>query len=125
VLPPLRERASDVTELARFFLTHLAEQMGVDPPELTPVTQRKLLAHTWPGNVMELHNFIERALIHNDFEGGLLGDRQAEQTDTLAAVEQRHILQVLDACGGNRAEAARRLGLARKTIDRKCQSWGL
>ncbi|WP_010139312.1 helix-turn-helix domain-containing protein, partial [Oceanicola sp. S124] len=36
-----------------------------------------------------------------------------------------HILRVLDACGGNRAEASRRLGVARKTIDRKCQAWGL
>jgi ActR/RegA family two-component response regulator len=40
-------------------------------------------------------------------------------------VEQRHIMAVLDACGGNRAEAARRLGVARKTVDRKCAAWGI
>jgi ActR/RegA family two-component response regulator len=45
--------------------------------------------------------------------------------DTLDLVMQRHIMHVLDACDGNRAEAARRLGVSRKTIDRKCASWGV
>ena len=52
-------------------------------------------------------------------------DEEVEAIDSLAAVERRHILTVLDACDGNRAEAARRLGVSRKTIDRKCAGWGL
>ncbi len=48
-----------------------------------------------------------------------------EAIETLELVEQRHIMAVLDACGGNRAEAARRLGVARKTVDRKCAAWGI
>ncbi|MEM1421034.1 MAG: helix-turn-helix domain-containing protein [Pseudomonadota bacterium] len=74
---------------------------------------------------MELRNTVERALIHNDFEGALNAKSTPMGAETLAVVEQRHILGVLEACNGNRAEAARRLGVARKTIDRKCQSWGL
>ena len=46
-----------------------------------------------------------------------------EAIETLELVEQRHIVNVLDSCNGNRAEAARRLGVSRKTIDRKCSSW--
>ncbi|MGV6847129.1 MAG: helix-turn-helix domain-containing protein, partial [Marinibacterium sp.] len=45
--------------------------------------------------------------------------------DNLDLVQQRHILHVLDKCGGNRAEAARRLGVSRKTIDRKCAAWSV
>ncbi|MEM9027621.1 MAG: sigma-54 dependent transcriptional regulator [Pseudomonadota bacterium] len=124
-LPPLRERRSDVLDLANYFITHLSGQMGIPAPELTAATRRRLLAHHWPGNVMELRNYIERALIHNDFETSLVLDGGSHPTESLAAAEQRHILSVLEACGGNRAEAARRLGVARKTIDRKCQTWGL
>ncbi|MEM6670168.1 MAG: sigma-54 dependent transcriptional regulator [Pseudomonadota bacterium] len=125
VLPPLRERPDDVIELTTFFTQSLARQMGVDLPELTPLARRRLLSHSWPGNVMELRNTVERALIHNDFEGALNAKSTPMGAETLAVVEQRHILGVLEACNGNRAEAARRLGVARKTIDRKCQSWGL
>ncbi|MEO0329948.1 MAG: helix-turn-helix domain-containing protein, partial [Pseudomonadota bacterium] len=78
-----------------------------------------------PGNVMELRNTVERALIHRDFETALDPSIKQPEIESLAAVEQRHILSVLDACKGNRAEAARRLGIARKTIDRKCREWGL
>ncbi|MEM9582875.1 MAG: sigma-54 dependent transcriptional regulator [Pseudomonadota bacterium] len=125
VLPPLRERAEDVLELTTFFSQTLAQRMGIAVPEFSAAARRRFMSHTWPGNVMELRNTIERALIHGDFDGALSGPAAQDDLESLAAVEQRHILAVLDACGGNRAEAARHLGLARKTIDRKCQSWGL
>lgn len=126
-LPPLRERAQDALDLAEFFLEALSESMGLTRPALAPATRRRILAYPWPGNVMELRNWIERALIHGDFDGAL-GHQEAPGADgseALAAVERRHILGVLEACGGNRAEAARRLGVARKTIDRKCAAWGV
>lgn len=125
VLPPLRERADDILELASFFATTLAHSMGTSAPVLTPLARRRFMSHDWPGNVMELRNTVERALIHGDYEAALGDKPNAHDLETLASVEQRHIISVLDACGGNRAEAARRLGVARKTIDRKCQSWGL
>ncbi|MEJ6393870.1 sigma-54 dependent transcriptional regulator [Gymnodinialimonas sp. 2305UL16-5] len=125
ILPPLRERSEDIIEIAHFFAANLAARMGVPRPNLTATAKRRLLAHPWPGNVMELRNLVERALIDGDFEQALSGAEPVAQSESLAAMEQRHILNVLDSCGGNRAEAARRLGVARKTIDRKCQAWGI
>ena len=125
VLPPLRERSEDILELTEFFLDNLAQRMGAEKPELTAPARRRLLAHAWPGNVMELRNTVERALIQGSLEQALGQADTSAIGESLADVEKRHILAVLDACGGNRAEAARRLGVARKTVDRKCQSWGL
>lgn len=125
VQPPLRERQEDVLDLITYFSDALASRMGVDLPEFTALARRRFLSHDWPGNVMELRNTIERALIRGSFEDALEPAAGEFETESLAAVEQRHILAMLDACGGNRAEAARRLGVARKTIDRKCQAWGL
>ncbi|MEM6941644.1 MAG: sigma-54 dependent transcriptional regulator [Pseudomonadota bacterium] len=125
VQPPLRERQDDVLELIPYFSEKLALRMGVETPDFTPLARRRFLSHDWPGNVVELRNTIERALIHGNFEDALGVAPSGVETESLASVEQRHILTVLDACSGNRAEAARRLGLARKTIDRKCRVWGL
>ncbi|MEM8577268.1 MAG: sigma-54 dependent transcriptional regulator [Pseudomonadota bacterium] len=124
-LPPLRERAEDILELIAFFGEELSQRMGMALPALEPAMRRRLLAHPWPGNVMELRNTVERALIVGRFEAPSHEEAEPAEIETLGAVEQRHILKVLEACNGNRAEAARRLGVARKTIDRKCQSWGL
>ena len=125
VLPPLRERADDVIELSEFFSETLASRMGAKIPPFTQLARRRFLTHTWPGNVMELRNAVERALIHANFVDALGPNTAKFEVESLAASEQRHILAVLEACNGNRAEAARRLGVARKTIDRKCQVWGV
>ena len=81
--------------------------------------------YDWPGNVMELRNLVERALIVGEFQVPNGERTETDAHESLATVERRHILGVLESCGGNRAKAARHLGVARKTIDRKCQSWGL
>lgn len=125
VLPPLRQRTEDIVELTHFFSDRLSQRMGIPVPPFTPLARRRFLAYDWPGNVMELRNTVERALIHRDFETAIGGAAASIEIEDLAAVERRHILAVLDACDGNHAEAARRLGVARKTIDRKCRSWGL
>ena len=122
---PLRQRTADIVELTSFFSERLSHRMGTDIPPFTPLARRRFLAYDWPGNVMELRNTVERALIHGDFETAIGASTARAETEDLAAVERRHILAVLDACDGNHAEAARRLGVARKTIDRKCRSWGL
>jgi DNA-binding NtrC family response regulator len=124
-LPPLRQRTADILELTSYFSERLSQRMGTDIPAFSPVARRRFLSYDWPGNVMELRNTVERALIHGDFESALGATAACVDLDDLAAVERRHILAVLDACDGNRAEAARRLGVARKTVDRKCRSWGL
>ena len=90
--------------------------------------QVNLAGYDWPGNVRELRNLIERSLILGSFPPEFSDENQSEpeeSTDSLLAVERRHILSILEACGGNRAEAARRLGISRKTIDRKCAVWNV
>ncbi len=125
VLPPLRRRTADIIALTLYFSEKLSQRIGTDIPEFSPIARRRFLSYDWPGNVMELRNTVERALIHGDFEAALGTGAASPEIEDLASVERRHILAVLDACDGNRADAARRLGVARKTIDRKCRSWGL
>ena len=85
-----------------------------------------LASYDWPGNVRELRNLIERTLIlgafPDDFAGPRTDGRRPPPT-ACADLERRHILAVLRETGGNREEAARRLGISRKTIDRKCALW--
>ncbi|MCC1492940.1 sigma-54 dependent transcriptional regulator [Cognatishimia sp. F0-27] len=127
-MPHLRDRAEDIVSLAAHFMEQLATSMGVEPLALDEETLLKLRRHDWPGNVRELRNVIERSLILGGFpeefagSGAVTGARAIED---LELITQRHILHILDRCGGNRAEAARRLGVSRKTIDRKVATWDL
>lgn len=127
-MPLLRERIPDIAELAETFMAQFARQLGVPPLPLTEGVLLALAGYSWPGNVRELRNLIERSLILGEFPPEFAADPQddaAESSDSLQSVERRHILSILEACGGNRAEAARRLGISRKTIDRKCALWNV
>lgn len=124
-MPRLIKRKGDILELSNMFMKRISEELGVAPLPLTEGVLLKFSSYDWPGNVRELRNLIERSLIHGEFPAEFSeADRDNElAVDSLAAVERRHILNVLADCGGNRAEAARRLGVSRKTIDRKCVMW--
>ncbi len=125
-LPPLRDRGNDVQELADLFMQKLSQQLGMPKVTIDAPVRAALARYAWPGNVRELRNLIERSLILGKFPGDFRGGRnqQAETAgETLDDVERRHILAVLEETGGNRDEAARRLGISRKTIDRKCAVW--
>ena len=124
-IPPLRQRTSDIIDLATLFIDKIANDLNVSPLDITPSARRKLLHNAWLGNVRELRNHIERALMHEDLEYGLDFIPEGTVVETLAAAEQRLIIETLEACQGNRAKAARVLGVSRKTIDRKCQTWQL
>ncbi|MCO6180291.1 sigma-54 dependent transcriptional regulator [Ciceribacter sp. RN22] len=126
-LPPLRERDGDVLELARLFMDKLSLQLGMPPVTIDADVTAALLHYRWPGNVRELRNLIERSLILGAFPEDFRGHRSpaAFAALTLEDVERRHILAVLHEVGGNRDEAARRLGISRKTIDRKCAAWNV
>lgn len=127
-MPALRARKEDIAELAALFMSEFATTLGMPALDLNDQVLLKLSRYDWPGNVRELRNLIERSVILGAFPAEFEGQGRvsgAQAIETLEMVEQRHILAVLDACGGNRAEAARRLGVARKTVDRKCAAWGV
>src|SRR6266851_2535474 len=139
-LPPLRERLADILPLAEHFLRAASTQ---GPKQLTASAAARLLSHSWPGNVRELKNVIERANVFvrgNVIDAGDLdlasdipGTSSALPVDWLAGdlptavarPEEAMIRRTLGACGGNRAEAARRLNVHRKLLYSKMQLYGL
>jgi len=127
-MPPLRDRAGDISELAALFLRQFSKTLGLPAIELDEETLLKFARYDWPGNVRELRNLIERSVILGTFPDKFAGGGQITGTraiESLDLVMQRHIMHILDECDGNRAEAARRLGVSRKTVDRKCAAWGV
>ncbi|TVT53318.1 MAG: sigma-54-dependent Fis family transcriptional regulator [Azoarcus sp. PHD] len=130
-IPPLRERVEDIPDLMRHFMEMLSLQLGVAPLPLSHGLVSGLAAYAWPGNVRELRNFVERSLILGAFPAASLSSASTASMSVddddclpLEVVERRHILRVVEACGGNKSEAARRLGVSRKTLERKFADWG-
>jgi DNA-binding NtrC family response regulator len=138
-LPPLRERRVDILTLAEHFL-QLAARQGV-PKRLTAAAAARLMENTWPGNVRELRNVVERAsvLVRGDvIEAADLDivDRaglplsqddllEGDLPSAIAKLEKAMIHKALEACGGNRAEAARRLNIHRQLLYAKMQRYGM
>jgi DNA-binding NtrC family response regulator len=134
-IPPLRERPDDVLPLAAHFLAKHGERHGKPGCSLSADALRLLMNHSWPGNVRELENTIERCIVlGRDGEIGaddlpetvLLRNSalpEATERRSIAEVEREHILRVLRATDGNKAAAARMLGVDRKTLYRKLASW--
>jgi two-component system response regulator HydG len=137
-VPPLRARGNDVLLLAQEFIRALAKRTGKPVLGLSRGAAEKLLAYSWPGNVRELQNCIERAIALTRHEEILIEDLPARigehtrrdvlvvgddpsELAPLAAVEERYIARVLESTGGNKARAARILGLDRKTLYRKLE----
>ena len=130
-LPPLRARPEDIPELMRHFMQQLAVQLGVPALPLSHEVVSRLAGYSWPGNVRELRNYVERSLILGCFPPQPSAAPTAAPTPagelelSLAEVERRHIERVTTACEGNKTEAARRLGVSRKTLERKFAEWVL
>ncbi|WP_299658155.1 sigma-54 dependent transcriptional regulator [uncultured Tateyamaria sp.] len=125
-MPPLKDRMEDIVELAAHFMAQFSASLAMPSLELDEETLLKLRRYDWPGNVRELRNLIERSVILGAFPEEFSGGGSvtgAQAIENLDLVVQRHILRMLDLCDGNRAEAARRLGVSRKTIDRKMAVW--
>jgi transcriptional regulator with PAS, ATPase and Fis domain len=130
-LPPLRERSGDIPLIAETFLREL-ERSGLRPTRLAPEAMDRLLTHTWPGNVRELHNALERAAILSD--DGMIEPqhlslqaqpvRQKPGTD-LGDAERQTIKRVLQETDGNKAKAARRLGITRTQLYVRLRRHGL
>ncbi|MET4209994.1 sigma-54 dependent transcriptional regulator [Bradyrhizobium sp. LA2.1] len=138
-IPPLRERPSDIMPLAEHFL--LAASFGSSGKQLTPAAIETLSRYDWPGNVRELRNVIERACVLTrsdiidalDIDTGAGGGQSPTATSQLEAdlpaavakLEEIMIRTALQACGGNRTEAARRLNINRQLLYTKMQRYGL
>ena len=144
--PPLRERAEDIPILAKHFVAQFAARNRRVVEDISDECLRRLVAYPWPGNVRELENAIERGVIlmlgshltekslpltiQRYQEGGgantaapgqSLG--QTQTGDSLSEAEKRLILQTLAVTNGNKSEAARRLGITRKTLHNKLERY--
>ena len=139
-VPPLRTRENDVLLLAQQFLKRVQAKSGGGVVGMKSATAERLMAYPWPGNVRELQNCIERAVALTQFDRiGVddLPERIANfkssrvtigVTDPSAIlpmdeVERRYITHVLETLGGNKASAARVLGMDRRTLYRKLEGW--
>lgn len=153
-LPPLRERRDDIPPLAQHLTRKLASRMGRLAPNLTDEAIESLRAYSWPGNIRELENVLERALIFCNgmtIESADLDLRSAPQVATpvtastttsaptsgddtsgaansarsLDSIEREAVKAALLQCKGNRTRAAEQLGVSRKTILNKIKAYGL
>ena len=139
-LPPLRERREDIPLLAQHFLDHFTEINRKAIKGFTPQAMDRLLRYDWPGNVRELMNAVERGVV-------LSRSERLDETDlpllasdedssdrmlmpspgeaSLGEMEKATILKTLEAAEGNKSEAARRLGITRRTLHQKLKKWGM
>jgi two-component system, NtrC family, response regulator HydG len=130
VLPPLRDREADVELLAHAFVGRIATTYGLPVPNLEAETRAALRAHRWPGNVRELRNALERAVVLSPPGtlrlGPLEGSQTGQESKTgvlpfpapLTEIVRAAAQSMLDLTGGNKSEAARRLGISRPRLQR-------
>jgi two-component system, NtrC family, response regulator HydG len=132
-IPPLRERGSDIELLLNHFLDHFNRQHGRMGLTLAPEARTKLLGYAWPGNVRQLRNVIDSAIVMSEGSQILEGDlglRDAATGDQLESLrmdywERKLIQEALKRSDGNVPEAARLLGLGRATLYRKIEEYNI
>ncbi|MFA4944317.1 MAG: sigma-54 dependent transcriptional regulator [Lentisphaeria bacterium] len=152
-LPPLRRRPEDIPLLLNHFLKVFSEENGKPIHGFTSEALKMLAAHSWPGNVRELRNTVERMVVMARGTSLSLGDVPAELraavaaelaqggaarpaaapgtpesdggTLDLASQERALVLRALRECNGNRSQAARKLGIGRRTLYRKLEEYGI
>jgi transcriptional regulator with PAS, ATPase and Fis domain len=149
IVPPLRERSEDIMFLAEQFMHRMARKHGVRVSGISSTCNTALRTHSWPGNVRELQNVIERAVIlSSDGEdlqphhlglvtpsggnGSGAGSSAAggigvggDELIPLAELEKRQILHAVEKCGGNRTQAAKKLGISIRTLRNKLHEYGV
>ncbi|HCS21836.1 MAG TPA: sigma-54-dependent Fis family transcriptional regulator [Bacteroidetes bacterium] len=138
-LPPLNKRGDDVIILAEYFVKQAAGRMGMAVPKFSKALINALKQHAWKGNLRELKNVMERALIlcdsgeldvellPQDFNGGHGGAALVRPNATvdLASLEKDHIANMLAFTGGNKTRTADILGIGIATLYRKIQEYGI
>ncbi len=140
VIPPLRERPGEIEPLARQFLADAAKREQRPTPEFSPDALATLAAWPWPGNIRELKNVIDRAILMAG-EGSLTAEalglgvsvtarrevpgNASNLRDEREAAEKRAVLEALDKTDGNQTKAAELLGVSRRTLVSRLQQYGL
>jgi two-component system response regulator AtoC len=141
-LPPLRERKGDIPLLAKAFLTEFAKENDKKVNDFTPDALEALMNYSWPGNVRELRTAVESAVVLARGERISLRDlplvlrtpevsasspaRVSTMPDlTVAEAEKQLIIRALKESSDNRTEAAKKLGMSRRTLHRKLHSYHL
>lgn len=141
-IPPLRQRREDIPLLAQHFLERFSDKNHKNIKGITPQAMDRLIRYDWPGNVRELMNAVERAVVlaRSEYLDGndlpLILDQSIEKKGSepaapfpedisLEEVEKATILNALESTGGNKSEAARRLGITRKTLHAKLKKYGV
>jgi DNA-binding NtrC family response regulator len=130
-LPPLRERREDVPLLVDHFIRKFSKEMNKRITRVSPPAMTALQGYAWPGNIRELENAVERAMVvaqepelrESDF---ILKSRNGSEPEgrSLDEVERAHILRVLEECGGNQTRAAEVLDIDRVTLHNKLKKYG-
>ncbi len=138
-IPPLRERSEDLDDLTAHFCRKFASGRDVT---FDPESRQALQSYNWPGNIRELENAIEHALVFGDPSGIKVGDLPAAVQEfralnenisagdqvgkaSLEEIEQRCLLTALEKTGGNRTRAAKLLGITRRTLGYRLRKYGL
>jgi transcriptional regulator with PAS, ATPase and Fis domain len=136
-LPPLRERRDDIMPLANAFLKRFSAQANRDIRGFSAEATERFTAFDWPGNVRQLQNEVQRAVLlseGNEVEGSDLsitnvkvGPTDGNDTNftLLEGVERNAIIQMLKETDGNKLEAAKRLGIGRQTLYNKIKAYGI
>jgi two-component system response regulator AtoC len=133
-IPPLRDRRSDIPELARHFLSAYAKKLSKPLADFTAESLELLSAYRWPGNVRELENVIERAVIvcESDMIGAedlsipaFAAIADLSVNPSLEEMEKNYIIRVLKETGGNQSKASQLLGIDRKTLYLKLKKYGI
>jgi len=133
-IPPLRKRKEDIKPLAEYFIKFYSQKMGRNISEVSASFYQKLEDYNFPGNIRELRNIIERAVILSDSKTltesflpkDIINKTASHYTSpNLEDVEKNHILSILNQTEGNKTKAAEILGIGLTTLYRKLQSYGI
>ncbi len=135
-LPPLRDRREEILPLANAFLTRFAAQAGRVFHGFTEAARNLMVSYDWPGNIRQLQNEVQRAVLISDgphvdaADFSIVPDAAQASAETgqftlMEAMERNTILGVLKETGGNKLDAARRLGIGRQTLYNKLRAYGI
>ncbi|MCI0744955.1 MAG: sigma-54 dependent transcriptional regulator [Verrucomicrobia subdivision 3 bacterium] len=133
-LPPLRDRRDDILPLARAFLKRFSSQADRPMTDFTPAAAERMRSYDWPGNVRQLQNEVQRAVLMCDgkaidLQDLSIMDTRSELDDQnltlMEAMERNKIVEVLRETNGNKLETARRLGIGRQTLYNKIKAYAI